>query len=255
VTVAWRGPEVPGEFPTLGYAVADWIEARCAIPDREQIGQPFLLTDEQLNFILKFYRLDPDTGTFVYHRGGQLTRPQKWGKGPLASAVICAEAQGPVKFDGWDAQGEPVGRPWATPLIQVTAVSEDQTENVYSALLPMIELGALGGEVEDTGLGRINLPGGGKIEPVTAAALSRLGQRITFACQDQTESWFQSNGGRKLADNQRRNLAGMGGRSRSTRPSMSAKASTTMTWSRPRDCRSATRPSGAGRCARRMATR
>jgi hypothetical protein len=137
-----------------------------------------------LNFVLKFYRLNPD-GTFFHHRGGQLTRPQKWGKGPLASAVICAEAQGPVKFDGWDAQGEPVGRPWATPLIQVTAVSEDQTENVYSALLPMIELGALGGEVEDTGLGRINLPGGGKIEPVTAAALSRLGQRITFACQDQ----------------------------------------------------------------------
>ena len=44
-----------------------------------------------------------------------------------------------------------------------------------SALLPMIELGALGSEVEDTGLGRINLPGGGKIEPVTASAISRLG--------------------------------------------------------------------------------
>lgn len=212
----WRGPELPGEFPTLGYQVADWIEARCAIPDREQIGQPFLLTDEQLNFILHFYRLDPVSGGFFHHRGGQLTRPQKWGKGPLAAAIICAEAQGPVKFNGWDAAGGPVGSSWATPLIQVTAVSEDQTDNVYSALLPMIELGALGGEVEDTGLGRINLPSGGKIEPVTAAALSRLGQRITFAVQDQTESWFQSNGGRKLADNQRRNLAGMGGRWLST---------------------------------------
>jgi hypothetical protein len=38
-------------------------------------------------------------------------------------------------------------------------VSEDQTDNVYSALLPMIELGALRGEIEDTGLGRINLAG------------------------------------------------------------------------------------------------
>jgi hypothetical protein len=103
-----------------------------------------------------------------------------------------------------------------TPLIQVTAVSEDQTDNVYSALLPMIELGALHGEIEDTGLGRINLPGGGKIEPVTASAVSRLGQRITFSAQDQTESWLKSNGGRKLADNQRRNLAGMGGRWLST---------------------------------------
>src|SRR5690606_15019801 len=147
----WRGPEVEGEFPTLGYLVADWIEARCAIPDREQIGQPYLLTDEQLNFLLHFYRLNEDGG-FHFWRGGQLVRPQKWGKGPLSSAIICAEAQGPVKFDGWDAYGEPVGRPWATPLIQVTAVSEDQTDNVYSALLPMIELGALHGEVTDTGL-------------------------------------------------------------------------------------------------------
>lgn len=212
----WRGAEVPGEFPTLGYQVADWIEARCAIPDREFVGDPFLLTDEELRFLLGLYRLDPSTGQFVYHRGAQLTRPQKWGKGPITAAVICAEAQGPVLFDGWDADGEPVGKPWPTPLIQVTAVSEDQTDNVYSALLPMIELGALHGEIEDTGLGRINLPAGGKIEPVTASGRSRLGQRLTFAAEDQTESWLKSNGGRVLADNQRRNLAGMGGRWLST---------------------------------------
>jgi hypothetical protein len=210
--VPWRDAELPGEFPTLGYEIADWIEARCAIPDREMVGEPYLLTDEQLRFLLHFYRLDPQTGKFVYHRGAQIVRPQKWGKGPLSAAIICAEAQGPVLFDGWDADGEPVGKPWATPLIQVTAVSEDQTENVYSALLPMIELGALHGEIEDTGLGRINLPGGGRIEPVTASGRSRLGQRVTFINQDQPESWFKSNGGRVLADNQRRNIAGMGGR-------------------------------------------
>lgn len=212
----WKGPSVPGEYPTLGYQVADWIEARCAIPDREFVGEPFLLTDEQLRFLLHFYRLDPTTGSFVYYRGAQLTRPQKWGKGPLSAAVICAEAQGPVLFDGWDANGEPVGKPWPTPLIQVTAVSEDQADNVYSALLPMIELGALHGEIEDTGLGRINLPHGGKIEPVTASGRSRLGQRVTFIVQDQTESYFATNGGRVLADNQRRNIAGMGGRWLST---------------------------------------
>lgn len=212
----WRGPEVPGEFPTLGYQVIDWIESRCAIPDRELVGDPFLLTDEQALFFLHFYRLRPETGEFVHHRGAQLTRSQKWGKGPLAAAWVCAEAQGPVLFDGWDANGEPVGKPWATPLIQITAVSEDQTDNVYSALLPMIELGALHGEIEDTGLGRINLPQGGRIEPVTASAVSRLGQRITGAVQDQTESWTESNRGRKLADNQRRGLAGMGGRWLST---------------------------------------
>jgi hypothetical protein len=212
----WSGPT--NEFPTLGYQVADWIEERCAIPDREFIGEPFLLIDEQLRFLLHFYRLDPVTGEFIYYRGAQLTRPQKWGKGPFSAAIICAEAQGPVRFDRWepDHPDGVVGKPVATPLIQVTAVSEDQADNVYSALLPMIELGALRGEIEDTGLGRINLPGGGKIEPVTASARSRLGQRVTFSVQDQTESWLSQNGGRKLADNQRRNIAGMGGRWLST---------------------------------------
>jgi len=211
-------------FPTLGYRVADMIEAACVIPDRDQAGQPFLLTDEQLRCLLYHYRIRPDVERgdrswrmpFVYHRGTQLTRPQKWGKGPFAASIIIAEAVGPVVFDGWDANGQPVGRPWATPLIQVAALSEDQTGNVWSALQPMIELGDIAADIPDTGLTRINLPGGGKIEPVTSAARSRLGQRLTFLVQDQTESWTETNGGRALADNQRRNIAGMGGRWLST---------------------------------------
>jgi hypothetical protein len=214
----WRGPEVDGEFPTLGYAVAELIQDQCVIPDGARMGQPFVLTDEQLKALLHHYRIDPETGRFHYFRGTQLCRSQKWGKGPISAAWICAEAhpEGPVLFDGWDAAGEPVGRPWATPHIQVTAVSEDQTDNVFRALLPMIQLGPLAQVFSDTGLTRINLPSGGLIEPVTAAARSRLGQRVTFVVQDQTESWVSSNGGHALADNQRRGLAGMGGRFLST---------------------------------------
>jgi hypothetical protein len=210
----WRGPDFPGEFPTLGYAVAELIQQACVIPDGDLVGEPFALTDEMLRFLLRFYRLDPETGRFHYDRGAQLTRPQKWGKGPFVAAIICVEGhpEGPVRFAGWDAAGEPVGRPWATPHIQVTAVSEDQTENVWRALLAMIQRGALASAIWDTGLTRINLPGGGMIEPTTSAALSRLGQRITFAAQDETQAWLPTNGGAKLADTQRRNIAGMGGR-------------------------------------------
>lgn len=208
----WRGPEQSGEFPTLGYQVADFIEENCVIPDGEQAGLPYLLTDEMLRFLLFYYRVNPESGEFVYFRGGQLVRPQKWGKGPFTAAIICAEAAGPVLFDGWNADGEPVGRPWATPWIQVTAVSEDQTDNIWRALVPMIRLGSLKADIPDTGDTRINLPDGGRIEPVTASARSRLGQRVTFVPQDETHSWTKQNGGRTLADNQRRNLAGMGGR-------------------------------------------
>lgn len=212
------------EFPTLGYLVAEWMQTYCVIPDGERQGEPYLLTDEQLRFVLNHYRIDPRAKydrqarlwrrSFVYFRGSQLVRPQKWGKGPLTAAVICAEgaADGPVLFDGWNADGQPVGRSWATPWIQVTAVSEDQTDNIWKSLVPMIELGPLDADIPDTGITRINLPGGGWIDPVTSSARSRLGQRITFGAQDEPHSWLEANGGLRLADNQRRNLAGMGGR-------------------------------------------
>lgn len=213
-------------FPTLGYQVADWIEARCAIPDRDQVGEPFILTDEQLRFLLRHYRINPGAkldkergrwrNVFHYERGSQLVRSQKWGKGPFSGALTCNEAAGPAVFDGWDSGGQPVGRPWPTPIIQITALSEDQTDNVWMALLPMIQLGDFEADIPETGKLRIYLPHGGMIEPVTSSAKSRLGQRVTFLVQDQTESWTQTNGGRALADNQRRNIAGMGGRWLST---------------------------------------
>jgi hypothetical protein len=216
--VPWRGPAEPGEFPSLGYAVAEFIEAHCVVPDGELQGQPYLLTDEMFRNLVHVYRIDPETGRFVHDRGDQLVRPQKWGKGPLTAARICAEGhvEGPVLFDGWDADGEPVGRGWATPLIQVTAYSEDQADNVWKALLGMVRLGPLIEQWPDTGDTRIYTPEGADIEPVTSSAQSRLGQRLTFAAQDETHSWTRLNGGRKLADTQRRNVAGMGGRFHST---------------------------------------
>lgn len=210
-------PTEPGEVPSLGGLVGEWIEAYCRIPDGPRAGEPYVLTDEMWTFLLHHYRLKVDAvpgqraPAFMYRRS-QLVRPQKWGKGPFSAALICAEAVGPVLFDGWDADGQPVGVPWHTPLIQVTANSEDQTQNVYGALRPMIELGPLADVIPDTGETRINLPNGGRIDPVTSRARSRLGQRITFAVQDETGLWTASSGMVAVAETQRRGLAGMGGR-------------------------------------------
>jgi hypothetical protein len=224
--------EVCNEFPTLGRDIEKWILAHCAIPDRDQAGDRFVPTEEQRDFLYQHYRVNPHAtrdramsarlgfdvwrDAWHYPRGSQLCRPQKWGKGPFSGAIVCVEAAGPALFAGWKDNGEPDGRPWPTPVIQITALSEDQTDNVWMALLPMIELGKFEHDIPDTALLRIYLPNGGYIEPVTASAKSRLGQRVTFLEQDQTESWLEQNGGRKLADNQRRNVAGMGGRWLST---------------------------------------
>jgi hypothetical protein len=225
--------------------VGEWIERHCVVADGDYRAQTYRLTDEMWTFLGHFYRVrekasavDPMTAKNAwFYRRGQLVRPQKWGKGPFSAAIVCAEAAGPTFFDGWAEPGDeyrcsdngcpcgwvyafqagdPKGRPWSTPLIQITAASEDQTDNVWRQLVPMITLGRLADVIPDTGETRINLPGGGKIEPVTSKARSRLGAPVTFVVQDETGTWTDSNGGQNLADTQRRGLAGMGGRALET---------------------------------------
>lgn len=213
----WR-PEVPDEVPTLGYDVIEWIEDHCVIPDGEHGGAPFRLTEEQRTFLAHHYRLkttatEGQLATAFHYRRSILVRPQKWGKGPLTAAIICAEAIGPTVFAGWDADGRPVAKPRSTPRIQIAATTDDQTANVYGHLLPMIQRGPLADLIPDAGITRILLPDGGIVEPVTSKATSRLGAPISFAIMDETGLWTASNKGHDLAKTLRRGLAGMGGRS------------------------------------------
>ncbi|WP_416902746.1 hypothetical protein [Micromonospora echinospora] len=265
--VPWRGPEHPGEFPSLGWLIGEWIEEHCVIPDGDRLGEPYLLTDEMWTFLVWHYRLKPDAdqerwqSAWAYRRS-QLVRPQKWGKGPLSAAMICAEAVGPVRFAGWDAAGEPVGREWPTPWIQVTATSEDQTDNVYRALRPMIDEGPLADLIPDTGDTRINVGVGGLIEPVTSSGRARLGQRITFSVQDETHCWLEANGGWRLAETQRRNLSGTGGRPIETtnawdpsEQSVAQRTAEARARDIHRDHRQPPRPSLANKAERRKALR
>jgi len=218
--VGWRGPEVPGEYPTLGHLVGEWIEAYCVIPDGLHQGEPFRLTDEMWRFLFGFYRLKPTavlderrpSAPFA-HRGGLLMRPQKWGKGPFAAAISLAEAFGPVRFDGWDCDGEPVGAPHPTPWVQIVATSEEQTDNTWLALLEMAQRGPVADiSGVDLGVTDINLPSGGKLEPRTSSGRARLGARLSFAVFDETHLMVPSNGGILLASTMKRNIGGMGGR-------------------------------------------
>jgi hypothetical protein len=211
--VPWRGPEYDGELPTLGYVVLDWMIAMLAAPDRPEY-EPFIPTREQAEFILGFYELHPGTGKRVIRRG-VLSRPRGWGKSPLLAGIACAEALGPVVPNGWDAAGEPVGMGWdrvRTPLVQIAAVSEDQTKNTWDPLLEMLRGGNVineypGLEPLDT---FVTLPRG-HIDQVTSSAASRKGNKGCFAVLDQTEEWTASNGGRRLAQVMRTNAAKIGG--------------------------------------------
>lgn len=224
------------------YIVPEWIARHCVVPDGFRKGAPFQLYDYQLGYILNFYTVRRDAewnpanpqlaAAFVYRRG-LLVGPQKIGKNPLIAAQVTVEGVGPALFAGWAGKdegyvcadhgcgcgweyvydpGEPKGMSWPTPLIQITAFSEDSTENTYDALRPMIDEGPLHHIIPKTGEEFIRLPGGGRIDTVTSSNQSRLGQRVTFVPQDELGLWTAANKMVKLADTQYRGLAGMGGR-------------------------------------------
>jgi hypothetical protein len=214
----WRGPNEEGEFPTLGYDVGEWIEAHCVIPDGYRMGQPYRLTDEMWTFLVHFYRLYPHAAPWpapdaLRYTGGQLRRSQKWGKDPFGAAQIAAEAEGPTRFDGWDAAGEPVGAPYPSPLIVCLGTSEEQTDNTWRPLLAMFRGGPLIDRPGmDVGQTRIMLPGGGMIEPVTTSAKARLGAPLTFLTITESHLFTLQGGYRKVCGAVKRNVAGMDGR-------------------------------------------
>lgn len=204
---------MPGEIPTLGYIAIDWMASYLAAPDRTEY-EPFIPYLEQEDFILRWYALHPN-GKRRFHRG-VLGRPRGWGKSPLLAAMACVEALAPVYFDGWDANGQPVGKPWSevrTPWVQIAAVSDQQTMNTWSPVLEM--LGPEAPVHDDYRIDPmetfVSLPNRGRIEAITSSARSVKGARAHFSVLDQTEEWVSSNGGPHLARTMRTNAAKVGG--------------------------------------------
>lgn len=224
------------------WVALDWAEAHCVVPDGFRKGAPFRLYEYQGEYLANVYLVRGDAvwiperpvlaPAFV-HRRAMIVGPQKLGKDPLAAVQVCLEGVGPALFGGfagkdegyvcrehgcrcgWEYaydEGEPRGFSWPTPLIQITAFSEEQTDNTYGVLRPMIDDGPLHDLIPKTGEAFIRLPGGGRIDTVTSSAQSRLGQRTTFVTQGEVGIWTPQNKMTRVADTQYRGLAGMGGR-------------------------------------------
>lgn len=234
------------DFPTLAHLQDQWIQAHCSVPTGFDKGKPFVSADWQFWCTANHYRVKasakwrpgkPLLGTAFVYRRSLVVGPQKSGKGPWTATIVAVEAVGPSLFAGWAVDGEtyrcsdwgcgcgfeheyragePKGMPHPSPLIQLTATSEDQVDNVYDPLKTMIRNGPLSEQMlirEDF----IRLPGDEcRIDVVTASANSRLGNPITFALHDENGLYTKYNKMTKVADTQRRGLAGMQGRSIAT---------------------------------------
>lgn len=207
----WK-PDHAGEWPTLGWECLAWVSEMLAQPDCAEY-QPLVLTEEQARFILNWYRLDPSTGQRLRRRG-VWSRPKGHGKSPLMGALGAFEALGPAVPDGWDASGQPVGKPWSevrTPRVQFAALNEDQTRNAYEPMLEMLREGPVMDHYSIDPMETFVALPKGRIEFITAAALSKEGNRPVFVGLDQTEGWTRTNGGVMLADVLRRNAAKING--------------------------------------------
>ncbi len=246
------------DFPTLGDLADGWITQHCRVPDGFTRGKPLSMSDWQFWCTANRYRIRPDAvfvhpddvgpddppvlnQAFVY-RQTLVVAPQKTGKGPWSAAQVAFEACGPSVFAGWAVEGdvyrcadhgcpcgweyaylagEPKGMRHPSPLIQITATSEDQADNIYRPLRAMIKLGPLREllAVREGFIRILGLSGDDdldRIDVVTASANSRLGNPISDAEQDEVGLYTKQNRMINVAETQRRGAAGMGGRTHAT---------------------------------------
>lgn len=182
-------------WPTLGPQVADLIE-ECAIfgPGSLQ-GQPAKLDPEKRAALYRMYE--------VYPRGHRLAGRRRykrcgisWRKG-LAKTEFMAwvafaelHPDGPVRCDGFDAAGNPTGRPVVAPYIPMLAVTAEQVEELaYGALYYMVTEGPDADLFDSTNERIVRLsPSGradGKAVPLSNSPGSRDGARTTFQCFDE----------------------------------------------------------------------
>ena len=191
----WSGPLFEGHECSLGYQVADWIEAFCCHGPGDAQGQPVELDEEWLNFLVAAYRIDPVTGRRLY-RTAVLSRPKGRAKSELAGFVVVAEAFAPVRFDGWGADGQPVARPIVSPLIKCLATEESQAGNTFenAAFIagewgpdehPDVFAGASGVRKYQSA-SAVYLPDGGEIRACTSGSASKDGGKETFVVPDET---------------------------------------------------------------------
>lgn len=184
---------------TLGWQVLQWTAEYLRQPDGPDAGERWRYTDEQARFVLWWFAVDED-GRFIY-RNGMLRRAKGWGKDPVAATLAAAEFVGPCRFDGWDANGDPVAAPHFSSWVLIAAVSKDQTRNtmtLFPALFSdeLVEAHGidLGKEITYADRGRRRL------EAVTSSPRALEGARGTFTLKNETQHWLRNNEGHAMAE-------------------------------------------------------
>lgn len=189
--------EQPGkEWPSLGEQICAFIEERAVYGPGSLKGMPYKLDAEKRGAVYRMYEVYPPGHKFAGRRRFKRCGIS-WRKGTAKTewAAIIAfcelHPEGPVRCDGFDAYGRPVGRPVRDPFIPMVAYNSEQAEELaYGALKIIIEECEDAG-MFDTGSERILRLDGtgrpdGKCVALSGSPNANDGARTTFQHFDET---------------------------------------------------------------------
>ncbi|HZL05234.1 MAG TPA: large terminase, partial [Coriobacteriia bacterium] len=190
---------VPGPdsepWPTLGPQVCALIEERVVYGPGSLQGQPYVIDPEFRAFIYRasevFPKGHPWAGRRRFKRVGMSVRKGLAKTEKMAVfAFVELHPEGPTRCDGFDAHGNPVGRPVRSPYIPMLAVTVEQVEELaFGALKYIIEEGP-DADLFDVSLERIiRLDEWGRADgravPLSNSPGARDGARTTLNCFDE----------------------------------------------------------------------
>jgi hypothetical protein len=234
---ASRLDTLPSELPslTLGWEAAKWASKYLRQPNGPRAGERFVFTTRQLRYLLHWYAVQED-GSWAYHHGARRLAKGS-GKSPFAAALALIEFLAPVRLKDFDPEspGGCVGRPVSMPLVQIAAVSEDQTENTMRMVRAFAKKGTriCTDYGLDPGLTRYNCEDG-KLHVLTSSSATAEGGEATFIVGDETEWWLGKAGSEfmnTLADNLTKSGSRMTETNNAWKPGVASQAESTWdTW-------------------------
>ncbi|MCJ7529817.1 MAG: terminase large subunit [Anaerolineales bacterium] len=185
-------PRDTNAYPTLGQQVCDFIESYLVHGPGDLRGIPIVLDAEKRALIYRMYEVypkdHPQAGRRRFKRCALSLRKGS-AKTELAALIAAVELHpdGPVRCDGFNADGNPVGVGIIDPYIPLVAYTEEQSDELaYGALRVILTYSQLA-EDFDIGLTRIiRIGGDGKAISLATAPDARDGARTTFQIFDES---------------------------------------------------------------------
>lgn len=179
-------------YPSLGAQVCAWIEETLVHGPGDLRGLPVTLDQEKRALIYRMYEIfpkdHPQAGRRRFKRVALSLRKGS-AKTELAALIAAVELHpdGPVRCDGFDAKGEPVGMGVTDPYIPLVAYTEEQSDELAYGALRIILMYSQVAEDFDIGIERIMRVGGdGKAVSLSSSPDARDGARTTFQVFDET---------------------------------------------------------------------